>query len=171
LDARHPERTKLRPRDVDGLIEALDVIDAVWTPTIERARQLPASTLHERVNGEYSFLETLRHLVFASDAWLMRVVRGVEPGYHEWAVPPGDLPLDATGGPGFDSVLEVRAERMGWQRDYLSNATQSDLDRIVATPGWHPQDEPALYCFRVVLHDEWWHHQFATRDLAILKQA
>jgi hypothetical protein len=31
-----------------------------------------------------------------------------------------------------------------------------------------PHDQPALYCFRVVLHEEWWHHHFATRDLAML---
>src|SRR5439155_14693262 len=93
LDRRHPERTKLRPTDVAGLQQAFDVLEEMWAPTIERARRLPPPLLHERVNGEYSFVETLRHLLFAWDAWLRGVLR-VPDGYHEWAVPP-ELPADA----------------------------------------------------------------------------
>src|SRR5438105_1309613 len=67
LDRRHPERAKLRPTDVEGLRAAFAVVEDMWVPTIERARQLPQAKLHERVGGEYSFVETLRHLVFATD--------------------------------------------------------------------------------------------------------
>ena len=35
---------------------------AAWTPEL----------LHESVDGEWSFIETLRHLVFATDAWIRR---------------------------------------------------------------------------------------------------
>lgn len=94
LDRRHPQRIKLRPTDVAGLQQASDVVEEMWAPTIERARRLPPPMLHERVNGEYSFVETLRHLLFAWDAWLPRMVLRVSNGYHDWAVPP-DLPPDA----------------------------------------------------------------------------
>src|SRR4051794_34559045 len=59
LDRRHPERTRLRATDVEGLLAAFDVVDEMWAPTIERARALPRPKLHERVGGEYSFVETL----------------------------------------------------------------------------------------------------------------
>lgn len=174
LDRRHPERTKLRPTDAEGLRAAFDVVEEMWARTVERARRLPQPKLHERVGGEYSFVETLRHLVFATDAWLVRMVLRVPNAYHEWAVPPDlapDAPPDT--GPGLDAVLEVRAERMARIRDYLRSATQADLSGMVSAPDatGHPQgNQRVLDCFRVVLREEWWHNQYATRDLAVLER-
>ena len=174
LDRRHPERTELRPTDVEGLRRAFDVVDEMWASTIERARRLPPQKLDERVNGEYSFVETLRHLLFATDAWLTRMVLRVPNAYHQWAVPP-DLPPDAPPdrGPALDPVLEARAERTANLRDYLSTATQADLQRVLPAPDptGHPGgSHRVLDCFRVVLREEWWHHQYATRDLASLER-
>lgn len=156
-----------------GLQDAFDAVDEMWAPTIARARRLPAQKLHERVGGEYSFVETFRHLVFATDAWLIRMVLGVPNAYHECALPP-DLPPDAPPdtGPALDEVLAVRAERLGRLREYLSTATDEDLSSRVSPPeaDGHPQgDKKVLYCFRVVLDEEWWHHQYATRDLTVLE--
>lgn len=174
LDRRHPERTKLRPTDVDGLRTAFDVAEDMWAQTIERARRLPQAKLHERVGGEYSFVETLRHLIFATDSWLTRLVLRVPNAYHEWAVPP-DLPPDAPPdtGPELDDVLEIRAERLARLRDYLSTATQADLSAMVSAPDptGHPQGtHRVLDCFGVVLREEWWHNRYATRDLAVLER-
>ena len=185
LDRRHPERIKLRPTDVAGLQQAFDVLEETWAPTIERARRLPSPKLHDRVNGEYSFVETFRHLLFAWDAWLRAVLR-VPDGYHEWAVPP-ELQAEAgravmwkagagwssssEAGPDLDPVLDVRAERWARVRDYLSGATAEDLKTAGTPPPWSPKrDRSVLYCFRVVIHDEWWHHQYAIRDLAVLER-
>lgn len=175
LDRRHPERTKLRPNDVEGLRAALDVIEDLWAPTIERARRLSTTKLHERVGAEYSFVETLRHLVFAWDAWLIRMVLQVPNAYHEWAVPP-DLPADAPPdtGPDLDPVLDVRAERMDRIRGYLSTATDADLSTVISPPdpAGHPQGtHRVMDCFRVILNEEWWHHQYATRDLEALERS
>lgn len=174
LDRRHPERTKLRPTDIDGLREAFDVVEDMWAQTVERARRLSQAKVHERVAGEYSFVETLRHLVFATDAWLVRMVLRVPNAYHEWAVPP-DLPPDAPPdtGPELDPVLEVRAERMARLRDYLSSVRTSDLSGMVSAPDptGHPQgSHRVLDCFHVVLREEWWHNRYATRDLAVLER-
>ena len=43
---------------------------------VARARRLPPTLLDERVNDEFSFIQTLRHLVFASDRWLTGPVFG-----------------------------------------------------------------------------------------------
>jgi uncharacterized protein YjbI with pentapeptide repeats len=174
LDRRHPERTKLRAKDVEGLRAAFDVVDEFWAPTIERARKLSPDKLHERVDGEYSFVETLRHLIFATDSWITRIVLQVPNGHHEWGVTP-DLPPDAPPdiGPDLDPVLELRAEKSAAIRDYLSKATDADLAKVNPAPDStaHPQGSfKVLDCFGVVLAEEWWHNQYATRDLAVLER-
>ena len=123
LDRRHPERLALRPIDVAGVLAGFDAVDAMWSPTIARARGLPSSILHERVDGEYSFLETLRHLLFATDAWLTRVALRVSDGYHEGGVPP-DLPPDAPPDTGPDLGATAR-----------STATASSSARSGGTTG------------------------------------
>jgi hypothetical protein len=72
LDRRDPERTKMRPTDPAGFREAWDIIERRWADTVARARQLEPELLHESVEGEWSFIQTLRHLVFATDAWIRR---------------------------------------------------------------------------------------------------
>lgn len=83
-------------------------------------------------------------------------------------MPDGSSSSDAA--PDLDPVLDVRAERSARVRDYLSGATAEDLKIAVTPPPWHPQRESVLFCFRVVLHEEWWHHQYAIRDLADLER-
>ena len=50
---------------------------------------LDPGLLHESVDGEWSFVETLRHLAFATDAWIRRAVLG-DPSPWD----PLDLPWD-----------------------------------------------------------------------------
>lgn len=187
LDRRHPERLKLRPTIVDDAREAFALLEELWAPTVARARRLRPEKFHERVNGEYSFVETFRHLLFAWEAWLSATVLPVRDGWHPWAIPPDDsfpaqapTPVlwsrDAGGWSSpeaaveLEPVLALRAERFAAVRNYLSNATSEDLCSPGTPPPWHGQEATVLYCLRVVLHDEWWHHQFATRDLAVLEQ-
>src|SRR5258705_6108588 len=60
LDRRHPERPKMRPTDPAGFRTAWEVIERLWGGTVERARRLDPALLHESVDGEWSFIETLR---------------------------------------------------------------------------------------------------------------
>jgi uncharacterized protein YjbI with pentapeptide repeats len=76
LERRFPERAKLRAADPEGLADAWAMIDDRWQATIARARKLPEPVLYERVDHEWSFVETLRHLVLATDCWLRRTVKG-----------------------------------------------------------------------------------------------
>ena len=65
LDRRHPERALLRSDDLDELREGWRILQADWAATIERIRRTPG--LERRsVNGEWSPIETLRHLLFAA---------------------------------------------------------------------------------------------------------
>ena len=76
LDRRHPDRRAMRPTDVAGFRAAWDLLEDLWAGTVARARALPPELLHERVDGEWSFIETLRHLLFATDIWVSRAILG-----------------------------------------------------------------------------------------------
>lgn len=177
LDRSHPERLRLRPVDLAGTRVAMDLVDEMWAPALDRARRLPEEKLHARVDGEYSFVETLRHLLFAGDAWIHRMVIGVADPFHPWGVPP-DLPADAPPdtGPSLDEVVAVRESRAASVRTHLATLSDDDLRTRVGGP-WDPPDLPLerrariIDCFRVVFREEWWHHQFATRDLTVLERA
>src|SRR5579875_2868037 len=70
LDRLYPDRVKLRATTVAGLREAWAIVEGHWAATTERALRLPDAVQRERVAGEWSFVETLRHLICATDSWL-----------------------------------------------------------------------------------------------------
>ena len=76
LDKRYPDRPKFRPTTAAGFREAWDLNERLWAATVERARMLDPEQLHESVNGEWSFIQTLRHLAFASESWVGRCILG-----------------------------------------------------------------------------------------------
>ena len=176
LDRLHPERTAIRAQDLSSMKLAFAAAAQMWEPTLERARRLPAANLQDRVDGEYSFVETLRHLLFAWDNWITRMVLRVPQGYHPLGVPPtGAMPPEGGGRDlivGLDPVLEARADKFAGVADYLSTATDADLQAVVSPPdktGYPQTDYPVFFCLRVVLNEEWWHHQFAVRDLTVVE--
>src|SRR4029450_13894305 len=64
-----------------------DTIERLWSDTVARARRLPEGARQERVDDEWSFVETLRHLVFATDAWASRTVLDEPMPYHRLRYP------------------------------------------------------------------------------------
>ena len=65
---QHPEFSMLTPTDADGYRAIWPLLEEQWSATVARARQLPEELLHERVDGEWSFVETTRHLLFVVDS-------------------------------------------------------------------------------------------------------
>lgn len=181
LDRRHPERVVMRATTASGLREGWAAVEAMWAPTMELAAQLPETTRHQRVDDEWSLVETLRHLIFVTDAWFGRAVLGEVHPYHPLGLVPaflGDgapLGLDPQAAPSFDEVLAVRQDRMTRVREFLATATDGDLAQRVLSgtrEGYPPAGEQtALACLHVVTDEEWNHHQYATRDLAALTHA
>jgi len=178
LDRRFPERVKLRAVDPQGLAEAWAIIEEVWRRTVERARTLPEESLFERVDGEWSFVETLRHLVFATDAWLLRMVRQAPRPYHPWGLAgpsltdPAGLGLDPEASLSLDAVLVVRCERMDAVKETIGALTPEELQRICVPPDapGHPSAaHSVLTCLHVILNEEWEHSRYANRDLDTLE--
>jgi hypothetical protein len=179
LDRRQPDRVKMRPTDPDGFREAWTVLERLWAGTVERARRLPEDRLHERVDGEWSFVQTLRHLSFATDAWVRRALLGQPEPWHPLDLPHDDMPdsppvpRDYDARPSLDEVLALRADRMGTVRAVVDGLTTEQLDATtepVTEPGYPaPESYPVRRVLRTILNEEWLHRQFAERDLAVLE--
>jgi len=179
LERREPDLVKMRPNDPDGFREGWDTIERLWAGTVERARALPEDALHERVDGEWSFIQTLRHLSFATECWLYRAILG-DP--RPWAplslpweqMPDTDgVPCDLDARPTLDGALALRLDRQAAVRRYLAtldDATLASETVPVEGPGWPEQRAyPVRECLLTLLNEEWWHRQFALRDLAVLE--
>jgi hypothetical protein len=177
LDRRHPERLALRPSDVAGVLEALDVVDAFWAPTLDRVRGLPEELRYERVAGEWSFVETLRHLLFVYDGWFGRAVLGERAPYHPLGLTaafldPADFGIDPDLRPSLDDVLAARRARQQHVREHVASLDDTALNAPMPThgvQGFPPEEERSTVdCLRVILDEEWAHHGFAVRDLDVL---
>ena len=179
LDRRYPDRAAMRPTTPAGFRTAWDTVERLWDGTVERARRLDPALLHESVDGEWSFVETLRHLVFATDAWVRRVILG-EPSpwdpldlpWDEMLDTPG-IPRDRAARPSLDTVLALRRDRMATVRRLVDGLTDEMLageTKPVEAPGWpEPRAFPVRECLLVVLNEEWEHRLYAERDLAVLE--
>jgi hypothetical protein len=179
LDRRDPDRPKMRPADPAGFRAAWGILERRWDQTVARARRLPPELLHESVDDEWSFTETLRHLVFATDAWVRRAILGDPAPWDPLGLPwdgmpdtPG-VPRDRSARPPLDTVLALRRDRMSTVRDVIDQLTDESLatsTEPVEGPGWpRPVSYPVRTCLRVVLNEEWEHRLYAERDLAVLE--
>lgn len=177
LNRRDPERAKMRPTDPDGFRDAWSIVTRRWNETVTHARSLPPEALHARVNGEWSFIETLRHLGFATAAWVGRMILGDPSPWHPldlpWDEAPGwnGIPWDCEIQPPFDEVLALRHERRAMVARVLDELTPEQLTSTVTRtePGW-PQLEgfPFAECLLIVLNEEWEHRNYAERDLELV---
>ncbi|MCF2528944.1 DinB family protein [Yinghuangia soli] len=191
LDRRFPGRAQRRAADPEGLRAAWSLLQQTWAATMARAEAMsdgPADISAEisggnsgdalvdvSVHGEWSFAQTLRHLVFATDLWLGRSVLGRELPFHPLGLVGGgpeqlglDPSLFADRTPAYAEVVEARADRVAMVGDFLAAATAEELAAVRRNP-WHGRAETTLSCLHVILREEWDHHRFAARDLDVLQ--
>jgi hypothetical protein len=179
LNRRYPERVKMRPTDADGFREAWDILERLWQRTVERARRMPPEQLHERVEGEWSFIETLRHLVFATDAWVERAILGKPSPWDALDLPHDDMPdvpgvpRDREVRPLLDEVLALRADRVAIVRQVIADLTDEKLAGMtepVMEPGYPESESFAVRrCLQAILNEEWEHRLYAERDFDVLE--
>jgi len=178
LNRRMPERAKMRPDDSNGFRQAWSILERLWEGTVACARAFPEAALHRSVDGEWSFIQTLRHLNFASAAWVGRMILGNASPWHQldlpWDEAPGwdGIPWDREARPSLDAVLTVRRERQAMVRHVMESLTDEQLASEVTRTetGWpRAENFPFKECLRIVLNEEWEHRLYAERDLTALE--
>jgi hypothetical protein len=172
LNRRFPGRADRRAGDPDGLRAAWAMLERTWAATLERVATMPAGTVDVSVDGEWSFAQTLRHLVLATDMWLGRAILEIEQPFHPigqrdaGAEDDGfDMSIFTTVTPSYGEVLEVRAGRVAMVRDFLAAVSADMLASTRPNPHDAAYQETVLSCLHTVLEEEWEHHRYAVRDL------
>ncbi len=166
-DPWFPLRSMLEPTDPAGLQASWSAMEETWSHTLSLAQQRPDADLHRSVDGEFSFVDTLRHLVFAIDKWFTAPVLGgpFEPmgkpnsGSVDFPWPGLDQNLDPTAA----EALAAYRGRVAAVRDDISSVTPDELARRVEVleNGEHTVQD----CLWVVLEESFWHNRYARRDL------
>ena len=178
LNRRYPARVKMRPVDAEGFREAWDILERLWQVSVERAGGMTPELLPERVEGEWSFIETLRHLVFATDAWVKRALLGDPSPWDALDLPHDEMqdepsvPRDRDARHSLSEVLALRADRMATVREVLADLTDERLAGVtepVLEPGYPARESFAVRrCLGAVLNEEWQHRLYAERGLDVL---
>jgi uncharacterized damage-inducible protein DinB len=178
LERRDPDYARMKPKDTAGFRDAWKVLERRWAGTVDRARMLDPELLHVRVDDEWSFIETLRHLCYATDAWVNRVYLGDPDPWSPLDLPFTSMrnhpwPYDQDIRPSLDEVLELRADRQATVRRVLADLTDERLGERtspVAGEGWPPADGyEVAEALGIVVNEEWHHRRYAERDLAVLE--
>ncbi|MFC7549688.1 DinB family protein [Plantactinospora sp. GCM10030261] len=172
LNRRFPGRDRRHATDPDGLRTAWTMIERAWADAVGRVEALPEGAADVSINGEWSFTQTLRHLAFATDAWLGKAILRLPQPFHPLGQPHAeyetdgyDLSIFATAQPSLAEVFALRAERQAMVRDFLTSVTPALLAEPRPT-AWSPEhEEPVLHCLHVIVDEEWEHLRFALRDL------
>ncbi len=172
LNRRFPGRAERCATDPEGLRAAWAALERIWGGTLERVAAMPAGTVDVSVAGEWTFVQTLRHLVLATDMWLGRAVLGIEQPFHPLGLldaGSGDSGMDVsiftTSAPSYDEVLEARAGRVALVRDFLAGVTADELAAARKNPHAPDYQETVLSCLHTILDEDWEHHRYAVRDL------
>ena len=160
-------RSQLRPTDPDSMRRGWGAFVSAWGSAIERARGLPEEQRHASVDGEWSFVETLRHLLFATDKWFTAPVLG--GSFHPAGLPnsgsadfgwPG---LDGAAAPTFEEAIAAWRDRAGQLGDHLDHIEPAAL--AVEVDVLENGTTAVHDCIGIVFEEHFEHLRYATRDL------
>ena len=174
-DDGYDDSNPYRPRTPEAYRAAWADLDRLWAETVAKAQSLDEEQLHESVDGEWSFIQTLRHLAYATDLWVFAVVQGVPDPYDPLDLPfdgyerfPNGIRYERDACPPLADVLALRRDRVARVRAFLGQLTQ---ERIEGTVDFESSSWPFAenfhvgQCMSTVVNEEWHHRNFAERDL------
>src|SRR5215470_2879265 len=153
LNRRFPGRADRRAEDPEALRSAWAALERTWAATLERVAAMPTDTVDVSVRGEWSFAQTLRHLVLATDLQLRGAILAIEQPFHPLGLVAGpadgvDMSVFTTVKPSYAEVLDARADRAAMVRDFLATVTSEEL----ATPHTNPWEPEFQVTTRSCLH-------------------
>ena len=164
-----------RPRTPEAYRAAWADLERLWGETLAKAMGLGEGRLHESVAGEWSFVQTLRHLAYATDLWVFAVVNGDPDPYDPLDLPfdgyerfPNPIPYERDARPPLAEVLALRADRVARVRDFFAELTREQIEASVEfeSDGWPFKETFQVGpCLATVVNEEWHHRNYAERDL------
>jgi DinB superfamily len=178
LARRHPVRVLTRSDDPADLREAWRQLRADWADTVGRMRADPGIE-HRSVNGEWSAVQTLRHLVFVHDSWFRRCCLGSTAPFTPMGIGPSVEPyreahgLDLSLEPTLEEVVTTREAQAAELAAWLEEATPETLATTAPVPDddvWPPyaRGRSVRQCLGTVLNETFEHHGFCVRDLELV---
>jgi hypothetical protein len=178
LNRRFPGRELRTASDPKGLSAAWAALVEAWAAALDRAAGLAEDAVDISVDGEWSFAQTLRHLVLATDMWLGKGILELDQPFHplglsgpNMADEGWDMSVFTTQTPTYAEVLEARADRAAKVRAFIAGATAADLAAVRRNPHDPDHQETVLTCLHVILGEEWDHLRYAVRDLDAIESA
>lgn len=174
-DDGYDDANPYQPRTPEAYRAAWADLGRLWGETLAKARTLDEEQLHRSVDGEWSFVQTLRHLSYATDLWVFAVVQGAPHPYDPLDLPfdgyerfPNGLVYERDARPPLADVLALRDDRVARVRAFLEELTPERIESTVdfQSTGW-PFDERfhVGQCLATVVNEEWHHRNYAERDL------
>lgn len=169
-DPWQPLRGMIRAGDANSIREAWEALDAAWAQTLAGAATLTEAQRRQRVDGEWSLIETLRHLVFATDKWFTVPLSGGT--FHAAGLPnsgSANFPfngIDTTTDPSEEAVMAARRDAGDTVRRHLAELDDASLTDRVDVP--ESGNASVLQCWHAVLEEDFEHLRYARRDLAAL---
>lgn len=180
LNRQSPGRAQARSQVLAEQRESFEAALRTWSATLDRAAAMPAGTVDQQVDGEWSLAQTLRHLVFAVDGWVRHGVQGLDGAFSPIGLPFSEyddevdaLGVDITAAPSYQEVQAAYADRMAQVRAQYAALTQEDFEAPARRlPPWEPETRtlPVWRCLGVIANEAWEHHRFAVRDLDELER-
>jgi hypothetical protein len=180
LERLYPERKELFTTTPEGMKSAYDIVFRLLDATFDRARALTEEQRNERVDDEWSTVETVRHLVFAVDSWILRAVLGHDDPHHPIGLPFSEMnpnvrvKCDPDARPTFEEAVAVWKDRERIIREVLEGLTPEELEREIVLAG---EGYPAaglqtqvIGPLWTILEESWWHNRFMNRDLDVIEK-
>lgn len=181
LDRRHPIRAQVRRAvTADDYRAAWHDLGPLWITAQQRAQALSEDARQQRVAGEYSFVETLRHVVFAIDAWVGGPILDRTVPFHRIGIPADGYPpaeavalgLEISARVPYHEALSAFRDRQTLVQGILDGLDEDEMGRECTrapAPGYPEEVRTVGRCLRTVLNETAEHLRYADRDLTTLE--
>lgn len=166
-----PPKPRNVPADVDQARTFASELVERAEATMARASTFSEEDRNQRVNDEWSTVESLRHLVLVADLWMSKAVKQEPDPFHAIALPPHFMPanvvspsIDPNAAPTFAEACDVLRVRLATILEGVDALTADDLARPVQSHA-----ENVAGCLGVLFDEFMFHDSFINRDLDILE--
>ncbi|MFD2796891.1 DinB family protein [Promicromonospora vindobonensis] len=180
LNRQYPGRALARSEVLAEQRGSFEAAQRTWSALFDRVADMPAGTVDQQVDGEWSLAQTMRHLVLAIDGWLRHGVQGLDGAFSPIGLPfseyddeVGALGVDIAATPSYQEVQAAYADRIAQVRAQYDSLTQAEFEAPARRlPPWEPETRtlPVWRCLGVIVNESWEHHRFAERDLDELER-